>query len=297
TRSRHPDGGKGGRGADIIFRVDRNIQGLQHLRFNQHFRAEKGKCGQANKKKGADGRPCIIKVPAGTIVRDLENNLFLQDLLDPEEELVAAQGGAGGKANTRIRPATSGLPGEQKHLILDLKLIADIGIIGYPNAGKSTFVGKITSARPNVAAYAFTTISPSLGILQFLDFGEPSRLTVVEIPGLIKGSHQGKGLGAQFLRHAERTKVLIHLIDMAAGEGRKPLEDYYSLNHELESYNPELASKCQILVANKMDLPEAKAHLASFSLKIKKTIYPISAKTGEGIENFLNDLRRYFQKG
>ena len=297
TRSRRPDGGTGGHGADIVLEVDRNIQTLEHLQFNQHFRAEKGRCGRANKKKGADGRPCIIKVPAGTIVRDLENNLFLQDLLDPEEKLVVAQGGAGGKGNTRTKPATTGLPGEQKHLALDLKLIADVGIIGYPNAGKSAFVGRITSAKPRVAVYAFTTISPSLGVLQFLDFGEPPSLTVVEIPGLIKGSHQGKGLGAQFLRHAERTKVLIHLIDMAAREGRNPLEDYYSLNHELESYNPKLASKCQILVANKMDLPEAKAHLASFSLKIKKAIYPISALTGEGIEKFLNDLRRYFQKG
>ena len=297
TRSRRSDGGNAGRGANVIIRVDSNIESLEHLRFKQHFRAENGKGGRANKKKGADARPCIIKVPAGTIIRDLKDNLLLRDLKESGEESVVAKGGEGGKGNTGTKIATDGLPGEERHLSLELRLVVDIGIIGYPNCGKSTFLTRISSAKPKIATYPFTTVSPFLAALEFSDFEEPHSLVLVEIPGLIKGSHQGKGLGAQFLRHAERAKVLIHLIDMAAHQkGRDPVEDYCNLNQELEFYSAKLAQKFQILVANKMDLPEAKSNFSNFSSKVKKKIYPVSALLGTGIEELLDYVRGSFRE-
>lgn len=295
TRSRHPDGGNGGKGADVIIGVDRNKQSLEEFQFKQHFRAENGKCGQGNKKRGANGRPCIIKVPAGTIIYDLKGNLLLRDLAESDETLLAARGGEGGKGNTKIKLATDGSSGEEKHLLLELKLVADIALVGYPNAGKSTFLTKVSSARPKIDSYPFTTVSPILGVLKFSDFEEPSALSIVEIPGLIKGSGEGKGLGAQFLRHAERTKVLIHLIDMGAQEGRNSLQDYQNLNQELKSYSQKLFNKPQILVANKMDLPNAENNLRGFCAKVKKSIYPISAKEGRGIEQLLNCIRDHFR--
>lgn len=294
TRSRRPDGGNGGKGADVIIGVRKNIQTLEEFQFKQHFRAENGKCGRANKKRGADGRPCIIKVPAGTIVHDLKGNLLLRDLAESDEELVAARGGEGGKGNTKIKSATVGSSGEERHLLLELKLVADIALVGYPNAGKSTFLTKISSARPKIGSYPFTTVSPILGVLEFSDFEEPSALSIVEIPGLIKGSGEGRGLGAQFLRHTERAKLLIHLIDMGAQEGRDPFQDYQNLNQELKFYNQKLFNKLQILVANKMDLPNAEINLRDFSAKVKKKIYPISAMAAKGIKELLDVLRTHF---
>jgi len=296
TRSYHSDGGNGGRGADVIIRVDRNKQSLEYVRVKQHFRAENGKCGSGNKKKGADGRPCVIKVPPGTIIRDAKTNLLLRDLAEPDGELVVARAGEGGKGNAKVKPATSGLPGEERHLSLELKLVADIGLIGYPNTGKSTFLARISSARPKTASYPFTTSSPFLGALELSDFDEVPALIIVEIPGLIKGSTRGKGLGAQFLRHAERTRVLIHLIDMAAEEGRDPFEDYRNLNQELKSYNQRLFNKPQILVANKMDLPKAEINLRNFSSRADKKIWPISAKECAGIKELLDCIKNYFRK-
>ena len=296
TRSRRPDGGNGGKGADVIIGVRKNIQTLEEFQFKQHLRAENGKCGRANKKRGADGRPCIIKVPAGTIVHDLKGNLLLRDLAESDEELVAARGGEGGKGNTKIKSATVGSSGEERHLLLELKLAADIALVGYPNAGKSTFLTKISSARPKIGSYPFTTVSPILGVLEFSDFEEPSVLSIVEIPGLIKGSGEGRGLGAQFLRHTERAKLLIHLIDMGVQEGRNPFQDYQNLNQELKFYNQKLFNKLQILVANKMDLPNAEINLRSFYAKVKKKIYPISAMAakGKGIKELLDVLRTHF---
>ena len=294
TRSRRPDGGNGGKGADVIIGVRKNIQTLEEFQFKQHFRAENGKCGRANKKRGADGRPCIIKVPAGTIVHDLKGNLLLRDLAESDEELVAARGGEGGKGNTKIKSATVGSSGEEKHLSLELKLVSDIALVGYPNAGKSTFLTKISSARPKIGSYPFTTVSPILGVLEFSDFEEPSALSIVEIPALIKGSGEGRGLGAQFLRHTERAKLLIHLIDMGAQEGRDPFQDYQNLNQELKFYSQKLFNKLQILVANKMDLPNAEINLRDFSAKVKKKIYPISAMAAKGIKELLDVLRTHF---
>lgn len=296
TRSRHPDGGEGGKGADIIIRVDRNIQDLEEFRAKQHFRGANGGCGQANKKKGTDARPYIIKVPPGTIIYDFKNNLFLRDLTTIDEEFVVAKGGEGGKGNARTRSATAGLPGEQRYLALELKLRVDIGIIGYPNAGKSSLLTKLSSAKPKVAAYPFTTTSPFLAALVFYDFVEPSNLTLVEIPGIIKGSNGGKGLGAKSLRHTERAKLLIHLIDISGQDQRDPVEDYQDLNQELESYNPALLQKPQILVANKMDLPQARQGLEDFTSKIQKKIYPISALNGTGVEELLDGIRNHFRQ-
>jgi len=297
TRSRRPDGGNGGRGGDVIIKVDSNIRSLEKLKFNQHFRAENGKVGQSNKKKGADARPCVIKVPCGTIIRDLENDLLLRDLIEPEAELAVARGGQPGKGNTRNALATAGLPAEEKHLSLELKFVADVALVGYPNCGKSTLLSKISSARPKIAAYPFTTTSPYLATLQFSDFEQPDSLAIVEIPGLIKGSGQGKGLGAQFLRHAERAKVFIHLIDMAAQEARDPFEDFQALNHELKLYNQALLDKPQILVANKMELPEAKVNLKKFTAQLRQRVYPVSALEAEGHEELLDVLKKYFQRG
>ncbi len=294
TRSRRPDGGNGGKGADVIIRVDKNIQTLEEFQFKQHFRAENGKCGRANKKRGADGRPCIIKVPAGTIVHDLKRDLLLRDLAESDEELVAARGGEGGKGNTKIKSATVGSSGEERYLLLELKLVADIALVGYPNAGKSTFLTKISSARPKIGSYPFTTVSPVFGVLEFSDFKEPSALSIIEIPALIKGSGEGRGLGAQFLRHTERAKLLIHLIDMGAQEGRDPFQDYQNLNQELKFYKQKLFNKLQILVANKMDLPNAEINLRDFSAKVKKKIYPISAMAAKGIKELLDVLRTHF---
>lgn len=294
TRTRRADGGNGGKGSDIIIKVDSNIQSLEQLQLKQYFRAENGKGGQANKKRGADGRPCIIKVPAGTIVRDLDNNLLLRDLVELDEQLLVVKAGEGGKGNTKTKAATAGLPGEARHLYLELKLVADIGLVGYPNSGKSTLLSKLTAARPKIAAYPFTSKSPVLGMLEFSDFAEPNHLVIIEIPALTKGSSEGKGLGVKFLRHAERAKVLIHLIDIAALEGRNPVEDYHNLNQELKLHSLQLAQRPQILVANKMDLPQAAANLSSFRSKVKRRLYPISAVKGEGLQELLNHLRSYF---
>jgi GTP-binding protein len=294
TRSRRPDGGNGGNGADVVMRGSSKKQSLEEYKYKQHIRAENGKNGGAGKKRGADGHCYIMDVPPGTIVRDLEDNLLLQDLQEPGAEFIVVRGGQGGRGNTRVKEATPGLPGEERHLLLELKLVTDIGIIGYPNVGKSALLARISSARPKIAAFPFTTTSPVLGTLKFSEFEEPSVLKVLEVPGLMKGADQGKGLGAQFLRHIERTGVLIHLIDMSAQEGRIPFDDYQSVNQELALYNQDLADKPQILVANKMDLPGAKSKLKDFSAKVKKDVYPISAATGEGIEELVNCLSNHF---
>lgn len=294
TRSRHPDGGSGGSGADVIIRVDKNMRSLKEFQFKQHFQAEHGKLGSANKKKGANGRPCIIKVPPGTVVREIKNNLLLRDLIAPDEELVVARGGGGGRGNTRGAEATAGFPGEEKELFLELKLVADVAIVGCPNSGKSTLLTEITEARPKIAGYPFTTVSPFLGVVEFPDFIEPSILTIVEIPALIKDSHRGKGLGNKFLRHTERARVLIHIIDMADQQDG-PLKNYQTLNQELKTFNQRLINKPQIAVANKMDLPQAESNIRNFSPKIKEKVYPVSALEGVGIKELLDGLRDCFR--
>jgi len=278
-----PNGGEGGDGGDIVVVSDRNIQTLLDFRYRQHFTAKPGRHGSSNHKRGKDGEDSIIRVPPGTVIIDLHTREVLRDLTGVNQSVVVARGGKGGRANSRFRLATEGEPGEKRDVIFELKLIAEVGIVGYPNAGKSTLISSISNTRPKIASYPFTTKEPMLGVVN----RDERDFVVADIPGLIKGAHLGKGLGHQFLRHVERTRVLLHLIDMAAVDGRDPVMDYHSLNEELGLYNKRLLKKVQIVACNKMDLPQAEENLKRFSSEIKKEIYPISALNKEGLEKLV----------
>jgi len=287
TRRGIPDGGDGGNGAGIIIRADRNLRTLMDFAYKRHFFGAHGGHGSSKNKRGKDATDIVIRVPCGTIIKEEKTDCVLNDLDLDQEELLVARGGKGGMGNRKGRTATLGEPGEDKILILDLKLIADVGVVGFPNAGKSTLISSVTNAQPKIAAYPFTTKSPTLGMV-----GEGTDAFVIaDIPGLIEGSARGKGLGDRFLRHVERTKILVHLVDMAGFEGRDPLEDYRIINQELKAYSPEVFKKTQIIVANKMDLDSASANLARFAKKIKKKIYPISALEKDGLEELIDAIR------
>jgi len=287
NRIGRPDGGPGGDGGDIVFEVDTNVHTLLDFQYRQHIKGNSGGHGSSNHKKGRWGEDLHIKVPRGTLIKDADTGLVLRDLVKAGDKVIAAKGGAGGRGNSRARSALPGLPGEEKVLLLELKLIADIGIIGYPNAGKSTLISKISSARPKIANYPFTTKEPMLGVVKL---HEGCACVVADIPGLIEGAHKGKGLGDRFLRHVERTKFLVHLVDISAFEARDPYEDYTKLNNELRLYSETLAKKIQIIALNKIDLPEAGNNLKAFKRKLRgKKVFPISALTGEGIKELLSE--------
>jgi len=280
-----PDGGDGGNGSDIVIRADRNLHTLLDLKYNQHFRGAHGAHGEGNNKRGRNGESVIIRVPLGTTITDVKNNCILRDLRIDGEEVIVAAGGKGGKGNDKHnRQGSCGEPGEEKELILDLKLLAEVGVVGFPNVGKSTFIANISNAQPKIAAYPFTTKIPILGLVNRKD----KTFVVADIPGLIKGSSSGKGLGDRFLRHVERTKILIHMIDMSGFEGRDPLEDYKTINQELKGYAALLSKKIQIIAANKIDLEGAKENLKKFKKTVKKKIYPISALNKDGLEGLLD---------
>jgi GTP-binding protein len=292
-----PDGGDGGDGGDIIITADRNLHTLIDLRYQQHYRADRGGHGEGSNKHGKDGEDCRIRVPVGTIVKDADSKLILEDLNEDGKSFVVVKGGKGGRGNTRFKSSTNraprraqkGLPGEEKWLYLELKLLADISIIGFPNAGKSTLISKISAAKPKISDYPFTTLTPNLGVVRV---GEYISFVVADIPGLIEGAHEGKGLGIRFLKHIERTKLLLHLIDMSAGEGRDPINDFNIINKELFQFSPDLASKPQIVVGNKVDVPDAREKFEKVRNMFKDMnveIFPISAVTGEGI----NQLVKY----
>ena len=283
-RYKRPNGGDGGKGGDIIVKADNNVQTLVDFYFRKHFRAESGSNGSSNHKKGLEGRDLVIKVPVGTLVKDKYENITYCDLNQAGRSIVITKGGPGGKGNSRHRLATPGKDGEEKDIVLELKLVADAGIIGYPNVGKSSFISRISNARPKIADYPFTTKTPVLGLVR-LD--SERSFVVCDIPGLIEGAHSGKGLGDEFLRHIERTRILVHMIDMASVEKRDPLQDLESINNELGQYNRILLKRPQVLAANKMDLPEASENLKRFKKKVKRKIYPISCVTGEGIKELL----------
>lgn len=288
TRRGIPDGGDGGNGAGIIIRADRNLRTLMDFAYKRHFFGAHGGHGSSKNKRGKDAINIVIRVPCGTIIKDGTINCVLNDLDLDQEELLVARGGRGGMGNRKGRTATLGALGEDKLLILDLKLIADVGVVGFPNAGKSTLISSVSHAQPKIAAYPFTTKSPTLGVV-----GEGTdSFVIADIPGLIEGSARGKGLGDRFLRHVERTRILIHLIDMAGFEGRDPLEDYRIINQELKDYSPEVYKKTQIIVANKMDLDSASANLAKFAKKIKNKVYPISALQKDGLEELIDAIRK-----
>ena len=283
-RYKRPDGGDGGKGGNVIFRSDNNVQTLIDFYFKKHFKAESGSNASSNHKKGQEGKDYVIRVPVGTLIKDAREDINYCDLNVSSRSVVIVKGGAGGRGNSRGREATPGKDGDEKNIFLELKLVADVGIIGYPNAGKSSLLSRISNARPKIANYPFTTKTPVLGLVKL---GPERSFVICDIPGLIEGAHSGKGLGDEFLRHVERTKVLLHVIDMAAVEGRDPIEDLESINKELRLYNPVLTKRPQILAANKMDLPTAPENLERFKKKVKKTIFPISCATGEGIKKLL----------
>jgi GTP-binding protein len=280
-----PDGGPGGNGGNIIFEADENVHTLLDFQYRQHFKGISGLNGSPHHQKGLRGKDLHIKVPAGTIIRDSENGLLLRDLARAGDSVIIAKGGAGGRGNSRGREALKGGRGEEKTVSLELKLIADAGIIGYPNAGKSTLISKISSARPKIASYPFTTKEPVLGMVKIYD---DFSVLVADIPGLMEGAHEGRGLGHKFLRHVERTKILIHLIDAAGIDCRDPYSDYRTLNKELKEYSGALAKKPQIIVLNKADCPQAEENMRVFRKKVKgKKFLRISALTGDGIKELM----------
>ena len=284
-----PDGGDGGKGADIIFRVDRNLNTLLDFQYHHQYIGRHGEHGSGKKKKGKGATAVLIRVPCGTIIRDARTHCLLRELDKDQEEVILAKGGKGGLGNRHKRiDATAGEKGEEKELLLDLRLIADAGLIGFPNVGKSTLISSITNAHPKIAAYPFTTKSPILGLVH----STACSFVIADIPGLIEGSSEGRGLGDRFLKHVERTKVLVHLIDMSGFEGRNPIEDYRIIKNELKNYNPEVARKPQVLVANKMDIEGASLNLVKFKQVVKQKIYPISALKKEGLEELVAAIRK-----
>ena len=288
TRQGIPDGGDGGRGSDIIVKADRNLYTLLDYKYNRDFRGKKGENGSGKNKKGKDAVAVIIRVPCGTIVKDLKTNCVLRSLEIDGEQVIAATGGKGGLGNQHHMDATLGESGETKELLLDLRLIANVGVIGFPNVGKSTLISNISNAHPEIAAYPFTTKSPILGVVKSAD----KSFVLADIPGLIEGSSKGKGLGHEFLRHVERTKILIHLIDMSGFEGRSPLEDYKAINKELKDYSEAVFKKPQVIAANKMDLERSARNLKEFKKHVNKKIYPISALKKLGLEDLIEAVAK-----
>jgi len=288
-----PFGGNGGKGSNIIFQVDEGLNTLLDLRYKRVIKGNKGENGEGKGKHGAGADDVIVKVPQGTVVTDYETGLVIADLTKKDEEVIAAYGGRGGRGNiafaTRANPAPSyaenGEPGEYRKIKVDLKLLADVGLVGLPSVGKSTFISKISAAKPKIAAYHFTTLSPNLGVVKTKD---NRNFVVADLPGLIKGASLGEGLGDKFLRHIERTRVIAHIIDMSAWEGRDPYEDYLTINKELDDFSKKILKKPQIIIANKMDTPGAEENLEKFKKEVKDVeVFPISAATGAGIDAVL----------
>lgn len=290
-----PFGGNGGHGADIIFKVDQGLHTLLDLRYQKILKGKKGENGRGKNQNGKGAEPLIVKVPQGTVVTDLETGLIIADLSKKDQEEIIAKGGRGGRGNTAFKTQTNTAPdysengeeGERKNLKVEVKLLADVGLVGLPSVGKSTIISVISKSKPKIAAYHFTTLSPNLGVTKATD---GRSFVVADLPGLIEGASKGEGLGDKFLRHIERTKVIAHVIDMSGSEMRDPYEDYLLINKELEEFNPKLLSKPQIIIANKMDLPKAKENLEEFKKKAKDEIFEISAATNYGLQKVVDRL-------
>ncbi|BCJ86005.1 GTPase ObgE [Effusibacillus dendaii] len=289
-----PAGGDGGKGGDVVLVVDEGLRTLLDFRYQRHFKAPRGEYGKTKNQHGANAEDLLVKVPPGTTVSDADTGEFLGDLTRHGQRLVVARGGRGGRGNTRFATAANkapeiaekGEPGQERWIRLELKVIADVGLVGFPSVGKSTLLSVVSAAKPKIGAYHFTTISPNLGVVES---GDGRSFVLADLPGLIEGAHEGHGLGDQFLRHVERTKVIVHVVDMAAAEGRDPWEDYLKINEELKLYNEKLAERPMIVVANKMDLPGAEEQLAEFRKKLgaDTPVYPISGVTKEGVQQLL----------
>lgn len=284
----------------MILKADSQITTLLDFRYQQHYRANRGQHGKGKNQEGRSAPPLILPVPVGTIVRDAVSGEILRDFTKKGETFIVARGGWGGRGNAHFatptlqapRHAEPGQTGEERWLLLELKLMADVGIVGFPNVGKSTLISKISAVRPKIADYPFTTLVPHLGVVNFKDH---KPLVVADIPGIITGAHEGTGLGLRFLRHIERTSLLLHLLDISGNSQRDPLEDYLALNRELSLFSPKLAAKPQVVALNKIDMPEASRNLIEvrrYFKKIKKEVYPISALTGEGLPSLLSSLSK-----
>ncbi|MEW5919995.1 MAG: GTPase ObgE [Bacillota bacterium] len=296
-----PDGGNGGDGGDVILIADKRRGTLVDLSYRPHLRAPMGRHGEGKNKHGKNAPPLTLEVPAGTVIKDEEGNL-LADLTGHGQKAVVARGGRGGRGNTAFATARRRAPafaekgeeGEERTLILELKLLADAGMVGFPNAGKSTLLSRISAARPKIADYPFTTLIPQLGVVS-LD--RERSFVVADLPGIVEGAHRGVGLGHQFLRHIERTMVLIYVIDMAGMEGRDPVNDFINLREELVRYLPELLDRPAVIAANKMDIPAAAPNLSAFAAKLQgeAELFPLSAVTGEGVRPLLEAVYRLWQ--
>ena len=291
-----PDGGDGGRGGSVYFRVDPNANTLIDFRYSKKFKAQNGENGSGGNKYGRSGEDLYIDVPLGTIIKDAETGKVVADLSKENQVELVLNGGRGGKGNSHFATATRQVPrfaqagedGEEKEVILELKLLADVGLLGFPNVGKSTFLSVVTDAKPKIANYHFTTIEPNLGVVKTKN---GDSFVIADIPGIIEGASEGVGLGIQFLRHVERTILLLHVIDVSGVEGRNPVEDFYTINEELKKYSEKLSTRKQIIVANKMDIMQDDKGLKELEALAKKEnleLYKISGVTGEGVTELLN---------
>ena len=291
-----PDGGDGGNGGNIYFQVDKDKNTLIDFRYNKKFRAKNGENGSGGNKYGRSGEDLYIDVPLGTIIKDAETGKVVADLSKENQVELVLNGGRGGKGNSHFATATRQVPrfaqagedGEEKEVILELKLLADVGLLGFPNVGKSTFLSVVTDAKPKIANYHFTTIEPNLGVVKTKN---GDSFVIADIPGIIEGASEGVGLGIQFLRHVERTRLLLHVIDVSGVEGRNPVEDFYTINEELKKYSEKLSTRKQIIVANKMDIMQDDKGLKELEALAKKEnleLYKISGVTGEGVTELLN---------
>lgn len=298
-----PAGGDGGKGANVVFEVEEGLRTLMDFRYQRHFKAPRGEHGMSKNQHGKNAKDMVVKVPPGTVVTDAESGEVIADLTEHGQQAVIARGGRGGRGNSRFatpaNPAPelseNGEPGQERDVVLELKLLADVGLVGFPSVGKSTLLSVVSAARPKIAEYHFTTIVPNLGMVETED---GRSFVMADLPGLIEGAHSGVGLGHQFLRHIERTRVIVHVIDMAAVEGRNPFEDYLIINKELGEYNLRLSERPQIIVANKMDMPEAEENLKAFKEKLTEDhpVFPISAFTREGLRDLLFAIADLIEK-
>ncbi|MFJ7974760.1 GTPase ObgE [Peribacillus sp. JNUCC 23] len=289
-----PAGGDGGHGANVVFEVEEGLRTLMDFRYQRHFKAPRGEHGMSKNMHGKNASDMIVKVPPGTVVMDEDTKEVIADLVEHGQRAIIAKGGRGGRGNSRFATsanpapeiAENGEPGQERNIVLELKLLADAGLVGFPSVGKSTLLSVVSAARPKIAEYHFTTIVPNLGMVETED---GRSFVMADLPGLIEGASEGVGLGHQFLRHIERTRVIVHVIDMSGLEGRDPYEDYLTINKELQEYNLRLTERPQVIVASKMDMPDSEENLQNFKEQLTDDypIFPISAVTREGIRELL----------
>ncbi|KHL94696.1 GTPase ObgE [Paenibacillus sp. IHB B 3415] len=292
-----PAGGDGGRGGDVIFRVDEGLRTLMDFRYQRHFKADKGIKGRNKSQHGANADHMIVRIPPGTVLIDDDTQEIIADMTRHGQQVVVARGGRGGRGNTRFATANNTAPelaengeeGQERYIVMELKVMADVGLVGFPSVGKSTLLSVVSAAQPKIGAYHFTTITPNLGVV---DVGDGRSFVMADLPGLIEGASEGVGLGHEFLRHVERTRIIIHVVDMSGSEGRDPFEDWVMINDELKQYNAALIDRPQIVAANKMDMPDSEENLAAFRERVAELrpdleIMPISSLTRQGVQELL----------